>query len=416
MKVALVNTWEKNGGAAVACNRLFNAYKKNGIACKYIVLGKTSEDRNVIQVPKNALFYKIYSSTFYIEQFLLKIIKKKHTDFSLSVFGIKLSKIKEIQEADIIHLHWVHNSFVDIYDLQTLINQGKKIFWTMHDMWAFTSGCHYAGSCELFKTSCNNCPQLQNELLFDTAKNQFNKKSKLDLHKIKFITPSQWLCDVANTSTLLKSSSVIAIPNTINVDDFQPLVNEVALRTLGIKLNTKEKILLFVSMNTKDKRKGFDELKEAIKLFCKNTKENTQLIIIGRVAEHTELDDIANLKITKLGRLSDMKKIAAAYALADAFLIPSNQDNLPNTIMESLSCGTGVVAFKIGGIPEMIKHKETGYLAEAYNVEEFAKGIEWILQNSDSIRNNCRKFVLDNYQENIIVNKHLNYYQNLENV
>ena len=272
MKVVLVNTWEKNGGAAVACNRLFNAYKKQGIACKYVVLGKSSDDKNVIQLPKNSLQYKIHSSTFYIEQFLLRIIKKKHTDFSLSIFGIKLSKIKEIQEADIVHLHWVHNSFIDIYDLQLLINQGKKIIWTMHDMWVFTGGCHYSASCELFKTSCSECPALQNELFFDTANNQFNKKSRIDLHKIKFITPSQWLCDISKTSKLLQSSSVRAIPNTINVDEFQPLVNEVALRTLGIKLNVKEKILLFVSMNTKDKRKGFDELKEAIKIYCNKTK------------------------------------------------------------------------------------------------------------------------------------------------
>ncbi len=412
MKVVLVNTWEKNGGAAVACNRLFNAYKKQGIACKYVVLGKSSDDKNVIQLPKNSLQYKIHSSTFYIEQFLLRIIKKKHTDFSLSIFGIKLSKIKEIQEADIVHLHWVHNSFVDIYDLQLLIDQGKKIIWTMHDMWVFTGGCHYSASCELFKTSCSECPALQNELFFDTANNQFNKKSRIDLHKIKFITPSQWLCDISKTSKLLQSSSVRAIPNTINVDEFQPLVNEVALRTLGIKLNVKEKILLFVSMNTKDKRKGFDELKEAIKIYCSKTEANTQLIIIGRIAEHTDLDEIPNLKITKLGRISDMKKIAAAYALADAFLIPSNQDNLPNTIMESLSCGTGVVAFKTGGIPEMVQHLETGYIAELYNAEEFANGISWVLEHSNSIRNSCRKFALENYQENIIVNKHLEYYLN----
>lgn len=412
MKIVLINTWEKNGGAAVACNRLFNAYKKQGIACKYIVLGKTSADKNVIQLPKNNILSKIYSATFYLEQLILKFIKKKHTDFSLSIFGIKLSNIKEIQEADIIHLHWVHNSFIDIDDLHRLIEQGKKIIWTMHDMWAFTGGCHYSGSCELYKSACHDCPQLKNEFLFDTSSNQFNKKIKIDFSKIKFITPSQWLCDLAMNSHLLSASSIKSIPNTINVDDFQPMVNEVALRTLGLKLNTNEKILLFVSMNTLDKRKGFDELKEAIKIYCNRTKEKTQLIIIGRIAEHTELDDIPNLKITKLGRISDMKKIAAAYALADAFLIPSNQDNLPNTIMESLSCGTGVVAFKTGGIPEMINHLETGYLSELYNAEEFANGISWVLENSNTIRNNCRKFALENYQENIIVRKHLEYYLN----
>lgn len=412
MKVVLVNTWEKNGGAAVACNRLFTAYKKHGITCKYLVLGKKSDDKNVIQLPENKFLSKLYSITFYIEQFILKIIKKKHTDYSLSIFGIKLSKLKEVQEADIIHLHWIHNSFIDIGDIQKLIEQGKKIIWTMHDMWAFTGGCHYAAKCELYKNTCNECPQLKNEFFFDTALNQFNKKSKIEWNKIKFITPSQWLCDIGETSALLKNSTIKAIPNTINVDDFQPLVNEVAFRTLGIKLNSKDKILLFVSMNTLDKRKGFDELKEAIKIYCSKTDANTQLIIIGRIADHTDLDDIPNLIITKLGRISDMKKIAAAYALADAFLIPSNQDNLPNTIMESLSCGTGVVAFKTGGIPEMIQHLETGYLAELYNAEEFANGITWVLEHSNAIRNNCRKFALENYQENIIVNKHLEYYLN----
>lgn len=413
MKVVLVNTWENSGGAAVACNRLFYAYKKKGIDVKYLVLGKTSKDSHVIELPQSRFWKKIYSSTFYLEQAILKLIKKQHVDYSLITFGLKLSRYKQVQEADIIHLHWIHNSFIDIQDLNTLIEKGKKVYWTMHDMWAFTGGCHYAGACNQYLTECKSCIALKNSNFDFLTKYQYQIKNKLKLEKIKFITPSQWLCDIAKQSHLLKSSAIKAIPNTIDVENFKPIDKSTALNILNVNLDHRLKTLLFVSMNTKDPRKGFNELKKAIIQYCNTSKETTQLIIIGRSEIDQELDSLTNLKIHRLGRISDMKIIAAAYSYADVFLIPSNQDNLPNTVLESLSCGTGVVAFNVGGIPEMVKHKSTGYLVTQFDILEFSNGIKWCFENKEVLNNNCREWVMKNYTNEIIIDKHIQYYNSI---
>lgn len=409
MKVVLVNTSDSKGGAAVACRRLHLALKSNGIDCILLVLHKTINDEDILEIPYGRVAKKIRLLLFYIELFLQKIFKKKFIDFSFSLFGIKLSKYTVVNDADIVHLHWIHNSFVDISDLNNLISSGKKVFWTMHDMWAFTGGCHYNNGCEKYLTSCNYCPQLRINIVEDIANNQFQKKLNLHRDKINYITPSVWLSKIAKNSSLLNKSNVTAIPNTIDTNLYTPLTKLESLELLNINLDVNEKIFLFIAMNAHDPRKGFDLLVESLNQWVSEKKIKITLLIVGRAENMEQHFNPTYINIICTGRIFDLKKISAAYSCADAFLIPSKQDNLPNTIMESLTFGTPIVANNVGGIPEMIEHGKTGYLAN--NSNEFKNGIDWAFNLVDYNRNLCRQFALENYTSSIIAKKHLSLYE-----
>ncbi len=409
MKIVLINTSENKGGAAVACKRLYNNLRQHGIDCKLIVFNKVSTDDNVIQIPLSTLNYFLLKILFFIELLIQRFLKRKHVDFSFTLFGLNLSEIKEVKEADVIHLHWINNSFVKINDIQKLIDSEKKIVWTLHDMWLFTGGCHYANECELYKDTCTKCPQL-NRSIIDTAKNQQLKKARLNLERIKIITPSVWLKEIAAKSYLLRNSEIEAVPNCVDTNFFRRIDKLEALTNLNLRIDANEKILLFVAMNANDPRKGYFELIESLKHWILTSTETINLIIIGRLAELPDLDQ-SKIKIHTLGRIFDINLIVSAYSCADAFLMPSKQDNLPNTIMESLSCGTPIVAFSIGGIPEMVSHKNTGYLVQQGDTIGFATGIQWVLNNTSHLHNSCLQFAKENYSYDIIFSKHLEFYK-----
>lgn len=412
MKVVLVNTSEFKGGAAVACNRLLHNLRENGLECKLLVLNKSTNDSDVIQIPENKTQYYFLKILFYIELIFQKLFKKKFTDYSFPFFGIKLSKISYIKEADVIHLHWINNSFINISDLQALIDSGKKVVWTLHDMWAFTGGCHYANNCTLYKSTCTKCPQLKYTTP-DFSKKQQAYKKTINLKHITFITPSKWLKDIGTTSSLLKNSLIHDVPNCIDTTKYHKISREVALNNLGLKINKSEKILLYVAMSADDPRKGYSELTKALEHWLKISSEKINLVILGRISQPIELNT-SRITIHTLGRLFDNNKIISAYSCADVFLMPSNQDNLPNTIMESLACGTPIVAFPVGGIPEMIIHGKTGYIGNPKDTVSFAEGIEWLLKNSnDAMREHCIDFARENYSFNVIFNKHIGIYTSI---
>lgn len=404
MKVVIVNTSESKGGAAVACKRQFEALTKLGIDCTLLVFHKTSNNPKVIQIPISKFKHKFLKLLFLIELFCLKFLKIKNKDYSLSIFGISLSKIKEVNDADIVHLHWIHNSFINIKDLNKLTFNNKKIFWTMHDMWAFTGGCHYADNCLKYMTSCSHCPQLKNNYIVDIAKKQYHKKNSLGLNNINFLTPSKWLTSIAKESSLLKNTNVNPLSNCIDTFKNVPYERKLALSTLGLDKFSNKKIFLFIAMNANDPRKGFKELEDSLNLWTKKYQEEAVLLVVGRMTQEFNINK-DYIETVSLGRIFDEELIKAAYSSADIFLMPSKQDNLPNTIMESLTFGTPIVAFPTGGIPEMIIHQKTGFIAEANNIESFCDGIQWGYTDGYKNRSECRNFAIQNYDYTTIAEK-----------
>ncbi|MBC7408548.1 MAG: glycosyltransferase family 4 protein, partial [Arcicella sp.] len=339
--------------------------------------------------------------------------------FSQAKIGIDISNHPLIQKSDIIHLHWINFGFLSLNSLEKLFIIHKPIVWTLHDMWVFTGGCHYSRECTNYERNCGNCVQF----LKDPAENDLShqvwerKKEIFSKANVTIVTCSEWLAQKARESSLLKDKTIVSIPNPIDTDVFRSIEKSIARG--NFKLSPDKKYILFGAVKISDARKGFAYFAEAISIINQQLiinnidSDNIEVLIFGQ-AQAADFEGLP-FKVNILGKLSDLETIATAYSVASVFVSPSIEDNLPNTIMESMACGTPVVGFDVGGIPEMIDHEKSGYLAKYKSSEDLAKGIYWILFNADYqlLANNSRQKVLDNYSEKVVAEKYKKVYQSL---
>ncbi len=396
MKIVILNTSERTGGAAVAAGRLSKALKRAGIQVDKLVREDTWLNR-----------FRFYWERLII--FLCNHLNRKNL-FAVSIAntGTDLSGHPLVKGADIIHLHWINQGFLSLRDIEELVKLNKPIVWTMHDMWPCTGICHHARDCEKFQTKCRACFFLKSEDK-DLSTSVFNKK--LSLYKnanITFVGCSRWLSDRARKSSLLQGKTVLSIPNPINMEVYHPMDQNVPRGLLG--LPSGKKLLLFGALNVTDKRKGIDFLIEALR---KLEKQDVELVVFGQVK-----DDIRGLfpvPIHSMGYLSDESKIVALYNAVDMFITSSLEENLPNTIMESMACGTPCVGFATGGIPEMIDHRVNGYVANYKDADDLASGIRWVLEHEDrqALSDACVKKVRDNYAEEVVARQYIALYKKL---
>lgn len=238
---------------------------------------------------------------------------------------------------------------------------------------------------------------------------------------LTIVTPSRWLAECAKRSSLLSDLRVEVIPNALDIDIFKPIGKLPARNILSLSKNTKNKrIILFGAISaTANKLKGFKYLKEAIsKLEKMKAFDKGELCLVIFGASHSRDIEKIPFQVEFLGRLYDDFSLALSYSAADIFIIPSHQDNLPNTVMESLSCGTPVVGFNIGGISEMIEHQVNGYLSEYKSSESLAEGIKWILEDENrafKLREAARKKAVEKYSLEIQAKRYVSLYKKLLN-
>lgn len=324
-----------------------------------------------------------------------------------------------IKNADIIHLHWINHGFLTPKQLAQLDELDKPIVWTFHDSNAFTGGCHVRYSCENYHQQCGHCPLLKFSGANDFShKNWLRKKKAYSNLNCHIVAPSNWMAESVKISSLMGARPVNVIPNAIETTIFKPYVKAEAKKIL--KINPEKFVMMSGFMPSKnDKHKGTSYLVEALNIFSRRkgiNKENIELVIFGN-KEGVQMPDFP-FKTTFLGTISNDEHLAKCYSAADAFLTPSLEDNLPNTVMESLSCATPVIAFRTGGIPDMVQHLENGYLAGYQSADDLANGMEWLYhhQNPEEIQKEARRTILTQFSPTIIAEKHLLLYQSLINL
>lgn len=396
MKIVILNTSERTGGAAVAAGRLGKALRQAGIQVDKLIRENTWLNR-----------FRFYWERLII--FLCNHLNRKNL-FAVSIAntGMDLSGHPLVKDADIIHLHWINQGFLSLKDIEELVKLNKPIVWTMHDMWPCTGICHYARDCEKFQMICESCFFLKSKGK-DLSTSVFDKK--LSLYKeanITFVGCSRWLSGKAKKSYLLRDKTVLSIPNPIDTEVYHPMDQDMTRELLG--LPSGKRLLLFGALNVTDKRKGIDYLIEALR---KIEKQDVELVVFGQAK-----DDIRGLfpvPIHSMGYLSDESKIVALYNAVDMFITSSLEENLPNTIMESMACGTPCVGFEIGGIPEMIDHKINGYVASYKDASDLANGIRWVLEHEDqqALSDACVKKVQENYTEEVVAKQYMALYKRL---
>jgi glycosyltransferase involved in cell wall biosynthesis len=332
--------------------------------------------------------------------------------------GTDITHLPEFTQADVIHLHWINQGMLSIKDLQRILNSGKPIVWTLHDMWPFTGICHYSEECDRYLTHCQNCPLLAVAHPRDLSHHVFEQKARLYAtpmrHRIRFVACSHWLEGLAKQSPLLKSHEVTSIPNAINTNLFRPRNKQEARQKLGLPAD--KTLLLFGSMKITDPRKGIHYLVDACRILKAQHPELCErlgVVVLGK--ESDACAELFPFPIYPLAYMSSEKELPDVYNAVDLYVTPSVQDNLPNTIVEAMACGIPCVGFNVGGIPQMIDHLHNGYVADYKSADDLANGIYWTLTEGDPkelSEEACRKAV-NSYSESTIARKYIDIYNKI---
>ncbi len=395
MKIAIVSTSDIAGGAARAAYRLKLGLQQSGHDASFYTRVKRSRDPDVIPIfVKNRMYYREHPLLVELENEVINVNRPEGMTnyFTIPFEGYDLTQIEGIMNADVINLHWVDN-FLSAESIAKLLAAGKRIVWTLHDQSPFTGGCHYSAGCKGYETTCSACPQLSSKVNSITAEVLQDMVSALDDSSLTVVAPSTWMADCAKRSSVFRNQDVCVIPNSLETDVFVPSQTE--RRAVGI---------LFGAESLKATRKGFALLLDALKSISVHKEirrmvdeRQIELLTFGKAADELES---CGIPVRYLGHIKDDRTLAKVYSQATVFVLPSMEDNLPNTILESFACGTPVIAFDTGGIPDLV-NDDVGRLIPAFDTDKLGEAILEIALNTELARrlgNRAREVVLSGYK------------------
>ena len=407
MRVAIISASELNGGAARAAYRLHKSLLLADIDSTMVVQKKCSDDFTVV-TPSSRFKKLINELRPALDHIIMKISGSKvlFSSSYLPFSGI-VDKVNALNP-DIVHLHWVAGGTVRIEDLGKI---NAPVVWNLQDMWPFTGGCHYTGDCTRYENNCGKCKILNSNKENDLSKRVFKRKVEAykQIDNLTIVGVSRWISGCAKSSFLFKKNRVLTIPNCFNTDLLQPIDKNIARDIFGIPKN--KKVILFAAMNPlDDPRKGAAQLFEALNLL---ELQNVVFVVAGSSKPEEKLK--LKYPVYFIPPLSDETSLPMMYNTADVVIVPSLQENLANSIIESLSCGVPVIAFNIGGNADMIDHKVNGYLANNLDVKDMANGVTWALDNDNYIEVSIksREKVLSFFDRKIVVRQYINLYKEI---
>jgi len=417
MKVVHLNTHDCIGGAARAAFRLHEGLRRAGEDSKMFVATKSSHDISVVQfTPSTKWSYR-----------LLRTIRRARITWSAARSNQVQAPVHSLisddrspyssepwsqcPEVDLLHLHWVAG-FLDYGNFFHFVPESTPLVWTLHDMNPFTGGCHYDMDCGRFVAQCGACPQLGSQKESDFSRDVWRRKARayrlLSRNHLHLVTPSLWLGEQLSQSSLLSQFPHSVIPYGLDTEVFQPRSPFAMREVLGIPSDAK--VILFIADGLNDPRKGFEFLVRALE----NVDFRFKTVVLS-VGQGKPLD-IQGLPHVHARSIQDDQILSFVYSCSDVFVVPSLQDNFPNTVLESMACGTPVVAFRTGGIPEAVRHNETGLLVPIGDVKLLREAVVELLANDDKRREksrNCRHLALKEYRLDTQAYRYLSLYREM---
>lgn len=392
MRILHVNYYDIRGGAAKVAYRLHRALLAAGNKSLMLTAEKQSDDDSVI-----AAFSPGQLKSIRLKQKLESLIctacRYRHRfPHSLNIFNSGITSKINSFKPDLVNLHWINGCMVSIKELNEI---EAPIVWTLHDAWAFCGAehHHFRGD-ERFKSGYNGS-------VWDFNRYVWKQKCKY-WNKLDFwlVAPSSWLGKEAAASRIMGNNPIQVIHNGIDLDMFSPA---------GKENNRQRKIIAFGAFDINDWNKGGQELLQALRILRNKHKREFELRLIGNGKFGDEF------KAKKTGFIAADKELAAVYRQADVFVLASKYDNLPNMLVEASACGTPLVAFNTGGIPDIVEHRENGYLAEAFNSEDLADGINYVLddKNHRRLASTARKSAEKKFDIKNIVKQYISLYKNI---
>jgi len=395
MKILHVCYTDGRSGAGIAAMRIIKAQRSCGIDAKMFVVLKYTDYPYVCRVSKIKEFYVKFLNE--ISTIILKKLNKSTNPIvhSINLFGGGLHKHINKIDCDVVHLHWVNSEMLSIRQIAKI---KKPVLWTLHDSWAFCGAEHYQNGMEdeaYIKNYMTNPYRGFNINRWVLKR----KKCCWKNNQFYIVTPSQWETVCAQKSDLFRNNKSTTVPNCLDTNVFKPIDKLTAREILHLEKD-KKYILFGAFGGIYNTIKGGDLLIEALKIFAeKYEKTNVELLIFGasRQAGFPDLD----FPVHFLGRILDETTMSLIYNSANVMLVPSRMDNLPQTATEPASCGIPIVCFNIGGLIDIVEHKRTGYIANKFDVANFAEGINWVLNEADItlLSKQTREKALSNYNE-----------------
>ena len=402
MNILHINQSDIAGGAAIASYQLHRGLLAQGAHSRLLVSQKMSiSDPQISRLPPHH-FLGRQTARFTRSIGLSYVDIFNYKDFFQHPF---------YKQAEILNFHNLHGGYFN-YLLIPKFSKQKPIVFTLHDMWSFTGHCAYSYDCDRWQLGCGQCPYMGNYLAIaqDNSHLEWQLKNWVySQSKLFIVTLSHWLTQQVQKS-ILNRFPIYHIPNGIDTGAYQPLDPQFCRAALNI--SPHKKVLMCGASNFSDPRKGGDLLIQALHKLPASLKADIVLLTLGQDSQ--PIAKQAGIETVELGYVTSDRLKSLAYSAADLFLFPTRADNLPLMLQESMACGTPMVSFKVGGVPDLVRHNVTGYLAEPYNVQDFATGIEPLLSDTPGrtqLSQNCRTIALQDYSVEQQAQKYINLYQ-----
>jgi len=420
MKILHLGKNDIIGGAARASFRVHWALRKQGYDSTVLVAHRHSNDPTVTAVVPSMDFLARLRRRWRRRQILGDFARYHATrptgtepfsdDRSVHAFDL----VKQLPPCDVINLHWVAG-FVDYHAFFSALPPRISVVWLMHDMNVMTGGCHYDDDCGRYVSGCGACPQLGSTDPEDLSRQIWKRKQDvfgaLEANRLHIVAPSRWMLELVKSSPLLSRFPVTLIPNGIDLEEFAPRDRGVAREVLGIPQGAQ--VVMFVSDNLTNRRKGFSLLTAALSGLMQI--HNLFLLSVGK-GEPPVTDPIP---CKHIGQVWDDRWLSLIYSAADLFVIPSLHDNLPNTVLESMACGTPVVGFDVGGIPDMVRSGTTGQLVPVGDSVALGHAITRLLNAPSTCRQmaaECRKMVTEEYSYELVARRYAALYESFPHI
>lgn len=419
LRIVHLSTSDIAGGAARAAYRLHQGLGTMGHDSRMLVMNKSSDDPTVTAFipprdPIGRVRRHLRRSAINRDGAPYQSTRPQGLEpFSddRSMHGSAL--LAQLPPCDIVNLHWVAG-FVDYTSFFRSVPQRMPIVWRLSDANPFTGGCHYDENCGQFIQQCGTCPQLGSNDPFDLSFQIWQRKqavlSALKPTQLHIVALSNWIAREAGRSSLFHHFPISIIPNGIDTQVFAPADRQAA-RAL-FRIPAAARVVMFSAGSIENRRKGLPQLIDAMA----GLGQRQDLVLLSLGGGKPMLN--GQFQHIHLGHLEDDQRIAQAYCAADLFVVPSLQENLPNTALEAMACGTPVVGFDAGGIPDLVRSNITGLLAPVGDVGGLRTAIAALLDDEPrraTMAITCRQVVLAEYTPELQVQRYTQLYQRLSN-
>lgn len=383
MRVVHLSHTDGGAGAGRAAYRIHAALRELGVDSRMLVSKKRTVDPSVKAIADSGLGQWRVRVAEYLEARTGRALARDASVFlSPSRYGyFRPVSAAQVREADVVAIYWINGAYIAP---ESLAEINKPLVWRLSDVWPFTGGCHYPGTCERFESQCGDCPQLRQPAPEDAAHSLWLRKQRvwraLDL---TVVAPSNWMAGLARRSSLFADRRVEVIPTGVDLERYRPGNRAAARARWGLPQDRL--LVLFGAMSPADDvRKGYRELRSALEVVAQSPlASRIHAVVFGSDAPLPA--DLLPIPAVSLGRLQGDEALAAAYNCADLVVVPSLEDNLPNVALEAIACGAPVAAFNVCGMPDIVRDGWNGRLVPRVDPEGLGRALVEMLSDSESL-------------------------------